>query len=164
MAGILFLTLLPISTLVIIEKNKSKLIIFFIILGCSFFMLLISSRFAGISLFLGSMYFLYLNYNKRVEEDYTLLFAVGSLGMFLIMLFYIKLENTGFVKQLDDLSWSLFNKSIFSGRSYMWKDLLRIIESKPYFDMEAFKKVLTFFQLKYSGEILVVIIFILRFC
>ncbi|MBT7952334.1 MAG: O-antigen ligase family protein [Gammaproteobacteria bacterium] len=114
-----------------LDRNirKHRVLVFATIVIFACFLTIVTARVATISLIMFYIFLLLLPNLNRNLRSITFLVTVISLLYFVKV--YTDIQNIGFVKELDQLSLTYLNKTLFSGRQFIWMDILRLIEQKP---------------------------------
>src|SRR5690625_1304347 len=70
---------------------------------------------------------------KSFRRHFRKLFYIVMIGNLLFVGVYVGIKNTFIGKMLNDLSVSIFNKNLFSGRNDIWASVIKVIVEKPWF-------------------------------
>ncbi|WP_117168458.1 O-antigen ligase family protein [Paraliobacillus sediminis] len=89
-----------------------------------------SARSVFLSILIILLSMLILLYSKKV---FSKIFSIGLILNFGFILIYVQLENTKIGQFLNEVSLNLLDKSFYSGRNEIWKQLLPYVYDKPFF-------------------------------
>lgn len=129
-AGLLTVMLAPVAAIPLFKdfplKGFSFLLILFLLLVS------ISSRAASLSVALFILCFFFYPLLTKHKILYYSILPIFFFVIYMGILLYIEAHNYQWATFVDNLSLSLFDKSLFSGRNYIWKELIDIIHEKPW--------------------------------
>ena len=129
-AGLLTVMLAPVAAIPLFKDNALK--------GYSFLFLLfillvsISSRAAALSMALFILCFYFYPFLTKHKILYFSILPVFFLFFYIGLWAYIGAHNYQWSSFFDNLSLSMFDKSLFSGRDYIWIELIDIISEKAW--------------------------------
>lgn len=112
------------------SKGKEQLYFVAILLLNLILIIPTSARSVVIAMFVILMSWIIL---KSFRNHFSKLFYIVMTGNFLFLIGYVGLSHTAIGAKLNDISFSLTGKNLFSGRHEIWNGVIRALVEKPLF-------------------------------
>ncbi len=129
-SGFVIFLLIPLISMYEYQRFRSfKYIISVLPLFYFVFLIMVTARIPALSVIF--FYFLVLYLPKQKNEMCSFSFFFTLFLLLGAVLFYSNLENAGIWGEINTISQAIFEKALFSGRHFIWKDLIEIIQLKP---------------------------------
>lgn len=129
--GVLLFCLLFFHILSFRYSNRAWKPVFFIIAAINVFLVVASgARSVLIGILVMFLAVLISKFSQKLFEK--LIYIVLAGNMFFVFL-YVGLSHTAFGQKLNDMSYTIFEKNLFSGRHRIWEAVIRAFLEKPLF-------------------------------
>lgn len=111
-------------------ENKERLL--FVVVTLMNLLLMLTTSARSILIALAVIVFAWIIL-KSFRKHFYKLFYIVMFGNLLFVGLYVGIKDTFIGKALNDLSVSIFNKNLFSGRNDIWASVIQVILEKPWF-------------------------------
>ena len=138
--GKIVLIFAPLASLIFYQNSRYKRCGDALLLITVIALLFSSSRVSALCILVFLGIFHIRNNFRWTKTTHSLFFIIFFAILSAFIYVYGRLEHLSWAQDLDKLSWKYFNKSFFSGRNFIWPELLEIISRNPLWGQGSFQE------------------------